>query len=438
MGGYLIMACDIMHLSFGSSGRDVDIVEPVLSYLEIKYRLNIVRGCVRDFVYMLEKYQPKALICAIKGSDYNVKIVKYAKKLGIKVVEYEGEGDYIESWTEQFYWGWNKKHEILADLEMMWNYRSFSYVLKYIGNSRNPNIKIPGAAGFDRYKFMNFMDKEDFLRKYSCGEYKIIVGIPSWWGFSPECITYFSEEASFHEEAKKMMNDVLRNIIKNNEDILFVLKVHPAVKDISMVEFYGLEKYRNTIIIYDEENIADIINVSDLWIGYESTTFMEAWLLGKEAFYINPKGGEFDRSTIFTGSPIAKSTNEVQCYIDEFYANGFIKDFEALKEKRSKICADIMGSDDGLNHVRAGEYVIELLKNSNNYPSKRYMGKTYVKEKIKTMLYKICPDIIGLKGRLFKFHSSFENKYSTIEREQIYICYKRALTDFYKKLGIIK
>ena len=121
MGGYLIMACDIMHLSFSSSGRDVDIVEPVLSYLEIKYRLNIVRGCVRDFVYMLEKYQPKALICGIKGSDYNVKIVKYAKELGVKIIAYEGEGDYLESKVEEFYWGWNKQHEILADLEMIWS-----------------------------------------------------------------------------------------------------------------------------------------------------------------------------------------------------------------------------------------------------------------------------------------------------------------------------
>lgn len=438
MGGYLIMACDIMHLSFGSSGRDVDIVEPVLSYLEIKYRLNIVRGCVRDFVYMLEKYQPKALICGIKGSDYNVKIVKYAKELGIKIIAYEGEGDYLESKVEEFYWGWNKQHEILADLEMIWSQRIFSYIEKNIGDGRHPNIKVPGAAGFDRYKFMNFMAREAFLRKYSREKYKRVIGIASWWGFTPEWIKLIPKDAKIHEESKTIINKILKQIIESNLNILFILKVHPSVRDIYSVEFGGLENYSNTVIIYNEENIADIINVSDLWIGYESTTFMEAWLLGKTTFYINPKGGDFDRSIMFTGNPIAKSATEVQCYINEFYENGSIKDFEALKEKRSKIYTDIIGNDDGLNHVRAGEYVIELLQNIDEYPAKRCIGRTYFKEKIKNILYKICPNINGLKEDIFRFHSSFDTNFSMNEREQMHIRYKEALTEFYKKRGMIE
>lgn len=426
------MKCDIMHLSFASTGRDIDIVEPVLSYLEIKYGLSVVRGCVRDFVYMLEKYNPKSLVCGIKGSDYNIQAAKYAKKLGVKIIAYEGEGDYVKSRLDEFYWGLNKQHEILADLEMIWSQRALSYIVNYIGNSRHPNIKVPGAAGFDRYKFMKFMDKKDFLHKYSCDRYKKIIGVSSWWGFEPAYIT------DFHENAKVLMNGILKKIIKVNEDILFILKVHPSVTEISNIEFSGLEKYQNVVVIYNEENIADIINVSDLWIGYESTTFMEAWLLGKTTFYINPKGGDFDRSIMFTGNPIAKSATEVQCYINEFYENGSIKDFEALKEKRSKIYTDIIGNDDGLNHVRAGEYVIELLQNIDEYPAKRCIGRTYFKEKLKNILYKICPNINGLREDIFRFHSSFDTNFSMNEREQMHIRYKEALTEFYKKRGMIE
>lgn len=56
---------DILDLEYSSKGRDVDIAEPILSYLELKYNLKIVRKCsALDWQYYLLKYRPKIVFIA--------------------------------------------------------------------------------------------------------------------------------------------------------------------------------------------------------------------------------------------------------------------------------------------------------------------------------------------------------------------------------------
>lgn len=51
-------------------------------------------------------------------------------------------------------------------------------------------------------------------------------------------------------------------------------------------EFSLVREYPNVITLQTEENIYDLINVSDLWITFDSTTALEAWLLGKRHYFI--------------------------------------------------------------------------------------------------------------------------------------------------------
>jgi hypothetical protein len=51
------MKCDILSMEWRSSGRDIHITEPVLSYLEIKYNLIIIRESIWDGIWIIIKYK---------------------------------------------------------------------------------------------------------------------------------------------------------------------------------------------------------------------------------------------------------------------------------------------------------------------------------------------------------------------------------------------
>jgi len=80
--------------------------------------------------------------------------------------------------------------------------------------------------------------------------------------------------------------------------------------------------------------------------------------------FINPDP-DFVRDENFKGTVIAKSYNELQKYIDEYYTTGEIKDM-FLPEKinaRKKIIYNVIGFDDGMNHIRAGYYLTKTIHN---------------------------------------------------------------------------
>ena len=56
------MHCDVLNLEWASKGRDIDIVEPVLSFLEIKFDFKVVRESILNAEFKLLKYRPKLLV----------------------------------------------------------------------------------------------------------------------------------------------------------------------------------------------------------------------------------------------------------------------------------------------------------------------------------------------------------------------------------------
>ena len=103
---------DILDLEYASNGRDIDIVEPILSRLFLEHGLKIERECCFNFnwPFLIIKNKPKLVIIANSvGSPEHFEVVKFSKKLGINVVCLDSEGDYHhkESEVKQFYWGWN-------------------------------------------------------------------------------------------------------------------------------------------------------------------------------------------------------------------------------------------------------------------------------------------------------------------------------------------
>lgn len=456
----MVKKCDILEFSYSSRGRDVDIVEPVLSYLELKHGLKIIRSwCFGNFIFDIFKYNPKMIIIAnAVGSYEHFHVAKFASKLGIKVVTLISEGDYIETeeGTKEFFWGWNKDKQLYEDLHLEWTERNYNLINKYIPESKRFNIKVGGATGFDRYKFWRFMSKQHFLKKYNKTNFKKVIGFAGY-GFDLICGEYYEKfkevmdqrygenKIDFHLESKDQLKEIYRRLITCNPDILFVVKYHPLTINEELTELYQLDKYDNVIKVVTEENIADIINVCDLWMAYDSTSCLEAWLMGKKSILINPLGGAFKRSHIASGSPIKTSYDEVQRTLLEFYQNGEIEEFNDLSEKRKEIIKKVIQWDDGKNHVRTGKYIYELFQETRKkrkcidlelFEIIIKFEYQALKELIKKIIFKTKLKNSAPLRKAFKAFRERQKLFYSEERENNHQKYLKYLKEFYEKSHI--
>lgn len=441
------MPCDILNLEWSSSGRDIDIIEPVLLYLERKYSLNIIRDSMADYAYKVIKYKPKmVLISNGIGAVRNKNLMRLSSKLGIKVVTLIAEGDVPDTnLVEAFFWGNNAEKFFYQDLHLEWSKRNVENIKKLIPAACNYNIKVSGATGFDRYRFAQFMSKSEFVNLCAKGEYEKVIGIAAW-GFDLVLGKYSDqlpdmykgrmdqETLNIHRKNKDLLQHIYRTLIEQNKDILFVLKYHPGMLQEELTELHGLEEYQNVVSLRGSEiNIGDVINACDLWIAYESTTCLEAWLLGKKTMLIAPLNFQTGRSEIAQGSPIKTTYKDVQIGIDHFYQSNQLIGFDELEDKRKALVSDIIQWDDGKNHIRAGEYIYEEMtreKKSGSFAD-AWIIKELAKGLIVRCLIKTNLIHIALIQHVLPTDFSIIQQYNPQERLAISDIYKKQLKNFY-------
>lgn len=418
---------DILNFEWSTNSRDTNIIEPVLCYIEEKYKLQVIRESYTDYIIKLYKYKPKMLLLSnYIGSPENYELAKVAHKMGIKVVSLISEGNIKgELDTPNGFWGWNQDRKVVVDLMLLWSSRTKRLINKVIPQSNNMNVLVSGATGFDRYKILDFMSKESFLSKYNRSEEKIIL-ITGWTfelvnttGYAPVGdYVYSKEESEYLLKSRDELNRLYERLIVANPDILFVLKYHPANLGFEQKsELWGLDKYDNAISLMNEEPIADVINVCDLLITFDSTTSLEAWLLGKPTIVCNPLKGEFKRLNVYEGSLLADDFDEIQKAISELYKSGQINAFEKKEEIRSSIIKDVIEYDDGKNHIRAAQFIINTFNESSDFNIK------FTKFAIKELLAEIMWKVIGKIPVLCK-----DNRYvERLNRDRMYVKEQRNL-----------
>jgi len=363
---------------WASSGRDFQMVMPVVYYLEKVKHYNVKIISVWDW-YVVDKFKPDlVLFSATEGATNNLNFAKYLKSKGYPIVSLTSEGNYRESVIEIMLWG-NKDKILYEDKKFLWSQRCLNMVLKYYPELKQ-KIAVSGAVGFDRYRVYSFMSKKEFLEKYNKSKYHKVIGY-ACWGFDlvrteeeiknitdrimrneiEKFKSRYGENFSNYLVAKSNISNLLKETIKNNPDILFILKLHPGTLDDDNTEIKGLD-FENVLVLKYEEEIADIINSCDIWTVFDSTTTFEAWLLNKSTIHLFPPAFNKDASTDFKGSVIATDCKTLQNYIDEYYTSSKIKDFEDKKSARKKIVEQIIQWDDGLNHVRVGEEIVKMIE----------------------------------------------------------------------------
>ena len=289
----------ILNLEWVATGRDINMVEPVLTYLEKTKNYLVIRDSIHNALFKIFKYKPDFLIIAdTRGANINFEINKLCSLLGIKVISFTCEGDFREDDDfETMFWGWNKDKIIYEDLLLVWSDRTLDLLKKNnsISSSELKNkVRVVGYSGIDKY----FMKGIDLKSKLDLKSYKKIILITgfnfdtfgeSWEKYKLQLKDTFPKKiidhydkvrVKFYRKSVKKVNEIYSQIINDHKNIFFLLKTHPGMINIRETEFDGID-FKNSKIIDNDFDISDIIKASDLLISFESTTCLESWLVNK-------------------------------------------------------------------------------------------------------------------------------------------------------------
>jgi hypothetical protein len=394
-------------------GRDVEILMPVLYYAETYLNVEVEKAFIFDIDKIRRKKPDLVIIANTIGSRNHHLIAKYAYENGIKVFALMSEGNSAINGT-YLYYGYNTDKRFYQEYICKWSERTRDFLKNELPEIKD-RIVLTGATGFDRYKVYKFESKEVFLKRYGLEKYKKVIGYAGW-SFGKlyheiglrEIRNFNKSEAenriNWMREQQPLIENILQEAIENNPDTLFILKrhpneIHPHLTQKDNNEMVNLEHYPNVLYLTNEEDVHTLINISDIWTAFESTTVLETWIMKEiPTIFINPDTN-FRRDNNYKGTVIVNSYNDFQEKINEFYNTGKVLEmFNSEKiQARQEIVHNVIGFADGLNHVRAGYYLAKTVKKID----------LQKKNKIKLSLYYLIRYILLNIGSVFYYKQLF-------------------------------
>ena len=424
---------EILNLEFFAFDRDMHIMTPVNLYLEKKKGVKVTYGnlWIAEFVILMKR--PRLIILSnAHGDDSTYHLLKFLHKLNFHVVTLVTEGNFHEEYLRSYIWAWNQDFKLYQNAMVLWNTHSKEITLKHYGYLQD-QLFVSGATGFDRYFLINY-DSVQLRKKYKISHYKKVVGIASFGGFdtidkidylysiNPE---YPRENYELFLEDYPKVKSIYRQLIEDNPDTLFILRVHPQFNTaFQRSEFADCMELENTLISSTVSELADIaeaIALCDIWIGYESTTSMEAWLLNKLVLYINPTRTDFVREDHHKGVLICSNTSELQAYIDAYYSGQKIEEYDKLAAIRKTIIERVIEHADGKNHERAAEIIYSFYKNAKR-PSFFKSSIALIKRINLKFLIRF---FLHRTGWYFKLRPDLEKPFYAFSDKEVILKYKK-------------
>lgn len=366
---------DVLSLEWATKpNRDRIMATLVCNYLRLQ-GLKVEEGSVFDGFHALNRVKPKMFFIANSiGAWENQSLVRYAKSRGALVLTLISEGVFFggPELHQEMIWGWNKDKVLQEDRQLQWSKRTRDITIADHPELAD-RIGISGGVGFDNYRIgKKRIDRANFLAKYGKPGFSKVIGIGcfDFASFDPGDPRFrlFSEVYSeaqiqrFRDDAAGF-DRALTEVVNAFPDVLFLVKHHPGgYGGHRGAGTEGVANCPNVLVLTSEESIFDCIAVSDFWLVYESTTALEAWLLGKQTCLLNPSGRDFPRALIAEGSPDYVTSEQLLNAIRTFYESGELPGFGDRESSRRKVVEQTIGWDDGLNHVRAGNAILDLLE----------------------------------------------------------------------------
>jgi hypothetical protein len=369
------MTCDVLNLEWSSSGRDREVATLICEALRRRGH-RVVEGSIFNYRYLLLKHRPRVLYLADpSGARLNYEVALFAERAGIPAVCLDAEGNYLSDMADEMFWGHITDRRLPVRLKLQWSERAREAVLAVAPEVRG-SLRVTGGAGFDRYRLYAFACKHEWRKRHGISQDRVY-GYATWafdylYGDEDTVRRY----AAIYGEAaldrfrrdRDALRELLKELVCRNEDALFLLKEHPGVTNSAATEIAELDRLPNVLKIKNEESIGDCISVCDVWMAYDSTTAIEAWLLDKPTLFINPSGGDFQRASVHQGNPVLETAEAVGAALREHVETGEIPGFEARREARRAVLAATLQWTDGRNHLRAAHYIDELLQASPERP----------------------------------------------------------------------
>lgn len=369
---------DVLNLEWtSSSSRDRVMATLVCNYLRMQ-GLRVEEQSVFDGYHLLNKLKPRLLFMTnTTGAPENLELMRYGKSRGYLGVSLISEGNFFGDSTnhQEMIWGWNKQKNLAEDLYLLWSERTRNITLEHYPELHD-RVGVSGGVGFDNYLIGKAeVNRLKFLSSWGKDCYESIIGVGcfDFGTMYPEDPRYAINTAKFSTDQIQRFRDdglefdkILSNAASSYPNILFLVKQHPgSMLDHRASGTVELSKLPNVLILKNEISIFECIALSDFWIAYESTTAMEAWLMGKQTCLLNPSGRDFPRDIVVSeGSPAYVNVQELMQAIEGFYASVVLPGFFEREERRRQIIKQTIQWDDGLNHVRAGNAILDLLESA--------------------------------------------------------------------------
>ncbi len=344
------MPKSILFSECSTKGIDFEISVPLIYFCEKYLNCQVDYLSVFDLRKILTTQPDIVIMSNTTGAKINHKLTKLVYHSGFPLFSHVSEGMYREDVFDDIFWGWNKDKTLYEINSMQWSERCTKLVANNLGDLalRTP---FSGSIGHDKYKIF-------LAQKLPTGGYKKIVG---YAGFDfhnlkdneSRYIEVHGEELiRTHQRNALKLNLIFHKLCRHNPDILFILKAHPGDSHREAMEMADLKQYPNVRIYSNEHSIFDVIAACDIWLNYTSSTNLEAWLLGKPSIVLCADEIILKYVQVSEGAIITDEVDQIQAYINEFYRTGKINDFEIKQDIRQQLISDLIGFDDGLNHLR--------------------------------------------------------------------------------------
>ena len=428
----MIKKKQVLFIGWASKGRDIDIDAPLMYFFEVILGWNVLHRTMLNLPEILKTNPDMVVMTNTIGGARQVEIARLVKDSGFPFFSHVSEGMYREENIEEFVWGLGKDRKELSEtLSMLWSKRAYELAIRYFPDTKK-NFRISGAVGFDKYKFL------DKTKPKVKNKFKKIIGYAAFDFLNVQSNKNIRKVLGKDKHQRLMseapiVNGILRNLVENNNDILFLLKNHPGDGESSTaLEFQGLLDFDNVQVMDRQVSIVDIINASDLWLNLNSSTNLEAWLMGKPSITFLTDKTNISSDVVY-GCVMENDVSKIQHYIDELYETGSIQAFNSKQELRDQFISDYIGYSDGLNHVRYMSCIkdfVELIESGNTIKGKWKISLRWkVKAKIQHFLYAFSKGMYGVP--FFKNWAHYYDVYKHVEFASVKNRYYLNMNKFY-------
>ena len=424
---------EVLFLGWTSKGRDIDIDLPLMYFFKNILNWNVSHMTIFNLPKILRTNPDIIIMTNTTGGTRQVEVSKLIQESGFPFFSHVSEGMFRKDSIEEFVWGWNKRNNGLSEtLSMLWSKKSLDLATSFYPETKEI-LRFSGAVGFDKYKFLT----HENLGKT---DYKKVIG---YAGFDFHNIILKKEKLTKQYGPEvftnlmsllKLSQSILDKLITKNPDILFLIKSHPGDGENSVpLELKNIQKRENIRLVDKNISIVDVIGNSDVWLNVNSSTNLEAWLMGKPSISFLVDENRFSSDVLY-GSITEDNYVVIQSYLDEFYSNGSINEFNLKNSTREKLISDYIGFSDGLNHARFMSFLRPFIdrSHSNNSPKGKWKISmaSIIKSYIQHYLY------LFSKGRydlpFFKRWAEYYDIYKDDELDRNKDKFAKSMDGFYK------